>query len=36
VISAILTRGVELPLVAALGAVIGGVAFYGVMEGSER
>jgi hypothetical protein len=36
VISAILTRGIELPLVASLGAVIGGVAFYGVMEGSER
>lgn len=32
-ISAALTRGVELPLVESLGAIVGGVVFYGVYEG---
>jgi hypothetical protein len=35
VISAMLTKGAELAFIAGLGAIIGGIAFYAVMERSK-
>jgi hypothetical protein len=35
VISAVLTSGAELPIVAGLGAITGGLVFYAVMERSK-